>query len=161
MVLAEFLAHPGSPGAFGAMMDEYARAADAFCNALLALGPERYEEEQPTDDAHCASPHRLAAHCCRAAWGYSRSLREALDLPGTREPQDVSDTYAGPAEVRAELSAALRDTEEATAPLRDKSEKEVSALTFRMPWGQLYDPEILLEHAIVHLLRHRRQIERW
>ena len=23
------------------------------------------------------------------------------------------------------------------------------------------DPEMILEHAIVHLLRHRRQLERW
>jgi len=29
------------------------------------------------------------------------------------------------------------------------------------PWGQLYDVEQLLEHAIVHILRHRRQIERF
>ncbi|HEY5122872.1 MAG TPA: hypothetical protein VIK14_03975, partial [Ignavibacteria bacterium] len=26
-------------------------------------------------------------------------------------------------------------------------------------WGQQYDIEQLLEHAIVHILRHRRQIE--
>ena len=28
-------------------------------------------------------------------------------------------------------------------------------------WGQRYDPEQILEHAIVHILRHRRQIERF
>ena len=28
-------------------------------------------------------------------------------------------------------------------------------------WGQEYDFEQLLEHAIVHILRHRRQIERF
>jgi hypothetical protein len=28
-------------------------------------------------------------------------------------------------------------------------------------WGQLYDIEQLTEHAIVHILRHRRQIERF
>ena len=28
-------------------------------------------------------------------------------------------------------------------------------------WGQLYDVEQLFEHAIVHILRHRRQIERF
>lgn len=26
-------------------------------------------------------------------------------------------------------------------------------------WGQLYDVEQLMEHAIVHVLRHRRQVE--
>ena len=29
----------------------------------------------------------------------------------------------------------------------------------KVRWGQLYDPEQLMEHAIVHILRHRRQIE--
>ena len=28
-------------------------------------------------------------------------------------------------------------------------------------WGQSYDIEQLMEHAIVHILRHRRQIERF
>ncbi|MBP9220547.1 MAG: hypothetical protein KBF42_04135, partial [Chitinophagales bacterium] len=28
-------------------------------------------------------------------------------------------------------------------------------------WGQQYDPEQLLEHAIVHVMRHQRQIERF
>ena len=28
-------------------------------------------------------------------------------------------------------------------------------------WGQRYDPDQLMEHAIVHVLRHRRQIERF
>ena len=28
-------------------------------------------------------------------------------------------------------------------------------------WGQLYDVEQLMEHAIVHVLRHRRQVERF
>ena len=30
-----------------------------------------------------------------------------------------------------------------------------------MRWGQLYNVEQLFEHAIVHILRHRRQIERF
>ena len=35
----------------------------------------------------------------------------------------------------------------------------VKKLTTR--WGQMYNIEQLLEHAIVHVLRHRRQIERF
>ena len=29
----------------------------------------------------------------------------------------------------------------------------------KVSWGQSYDVEQILEHAIVHVLRHRRQIE--
>ena len=31
----------------------------------------------------------------------------------------------------------------------------------KVRWGQQYDVEQLIEHAIVHVLRHRRQIERF
>ncbi len=31
----------------------------------------------------------------------------------------------------------------------------------KVRWGQKYDVEQLFEHAIVHVLRHRRQIERY
>ena len=41
------------------------------------------------------------------------------------------------------------------------SDEAVAAITFPVRWGPIYDPEMILEHAIVHLLRHRRQIERW
>jgi hypothetical protein len=41
------------------------------------------------------------------------------------------------------------------------SENEVLALSFPVRWGPTYDPEMILEHAICHLLRHRRQLERW
>ena len=40
-------------------------------------------------------------------------------------------------------------------------EDAVAAIKFDVRWGPTYDPEMLLEHAIVHLLRHRRQILRW
>jgi len=40
------------------------------------------------------------------------------------------------------------------------SEEEMMGVTIDSRWGQRYDLEQLLEHAIVHVLRHRRQIER-
>jgi len=47
------------------------------------------------------------------------------------------------------------------APLRELDEETVDAMEWRVRWGPLYNPESMLEHAIVHLLRHRRQLERW
>jgi chromosomal replication initiation ATPase DnaA len=39
-------------------------------------------------------------------------------------------------------------------------EQTDDTLKIKTGWGQLYDIEQLAEHAIVHILRHRRQIER-
>jgi len=41
------------------------------------------------------------------------------------------------------------------------TEQEIQVLSFTVRWGPRYDPEMILEHAVCHLLRHRRQLERW
>ena len=43
----------------------------------------------------------------------------------------------------------------------DISEDEAEAMRIQSGWGTVYDLEQLLEHAVVHMLRHRRQIERF
>ena len=52
-------------------------------------------------------------------------------------------------------------TEETVEPLLKATEQEIQALSFTVRWGPRYDPEMILEHAVCHLLRHRRQLERW
>ena len=39
--------------------------------------------------------------------------------------------------------------------------EDMAALQFQVRWGPIYNLEQLLEHAIVHLLRHRRQVGRF
>jgi hypothetical protein len=52
-------------------------------------------------------------------------------------------------------------TEQIVEPLLKATEQEIQALSFAVRWGPRYDPEMILEHAVCHLLRHRRQLERW
>jgi len=40
------------------------------------------------------------------------------------------------------------------------SDAEITASVIHSRWGVTYDAEQLLEHAIVHVLRHRRQVEK-
>ena len=55
----------------------------------------------------------------------------------------------------------MQHTEQVLLPIWDITEEEVLQNTFTVRWGVLYNLEQLLEHAIVHILRHRRQIERF
>jgi hypothetical protein len=48
----------------------------------------------------------------------------------------------------------------AVGAMMDEYER-ITALEIQAPWGPVYDLEQMLEHAIVHVLRHRRQIERF
>jgi len=41
------------------------------------------------------------------------------------------------------------------------AEAEIQALSFTVRWGPRYDPKMILEHAVCHVLRDRRQLERW
>ena len=43
----------------------------------------------------------------------------------------------------------------------DITEQQVLATSMKFSNGKAYDFEQLMEHAIVHILRHRRQIERF
>jgi uncharacterized damage-inducible protein DinB len=154
--MTDFLARPGSAGQIGALLDEYARAAEEFCRVVEGFDERTSEEGPPGDDAGAVSVLAICRHVCRAARGYADDLGEASGRGAARTGAEVN----RPADVRSILSGELRFTEEIVQPLRGLSEEEVEKMEFRVSWGALYNPESLLEHAICHLLRHRRQLER-
>lgn len=43
----------------------------------------------------------------------------------------------------------------------EMSEEDIRGTVIHVRWGVTYDLEPLLEHAIVHVLQHRRQIEKF
>jgi hypothetical protein len=153
-----FLDHPGLPGPFGALMDEYARAAGELCATIEAVPQDLFLRQVPSPDPELGSIQAISVHVIRAAHAHANYLRQARDLPRTPAPEVDVPT---PAALRALLAAELRYMEEALEGLYDAPEEVFTRLTFQVLWGPTYDPEMMLEHAIVHLLRHRRQIERW
>jgi len=153
-----FLARPGSSGPVGALMDEYARAAADLCDIVETFSETEFDAERESDDPDTVSACAVARHVCSAAFGYADYLRKALEV--VLDPP-AGKRIAGSQDVRERLAAALRYTEHVADYLRELSDDEVMALTFEVRWGPTYNPETLLEHAICHLLRHRRQLERW
>jgi len=155
-----FLDRPGLPGLFGALMDEYARAAEDFCRAIETASPDRYAKERPSDDPDTVSLRALCAHAVGAAYRYSDYIRQARALPFAERFVLTPTDLPSPESVRPRLAAALRYTEEGLAGWYEDP-MLAAEVSFTVRWGPTYDPEMILEHAIVHLLRHRRQIERW
>ena len=62
-----FLDRPGLSGPFGALMDEYARAAEDFCRVVEGVPAATWAAERPCDDPDCRSPRAIARHVCGAA----------------------------------------------------------------------------------------------
>jgi len=156
-----FLEDPASPGGFGALMEEYARAARDLCEIVEALPLDVFAAPRASEDPDCASIRDVCEHVVFASSGYCRDLLLAQKADPDGVSMRLHLRLEGPADLRPLLAESIRATEAATLPMRDWTGKQVMDVRFVQPWGQIYDPEILLEHAICHLLRHRRQIERW
>jgi len=156
-----FILHTGRPGPFGALMDEYARAAEDFCRVVEGFDPARFDTERHSDNPNTVSPRAICLHVVGAAHRYAHYIRKAQGV-------DFVDRYeADPArlrstrDVRPLLTEGMVLTEKTVEPLLNATEPEIQALSFTVRWGPRYDPEMILEHAVCHLLRHRRQLERW
>lgn len=146
-------------GAVGALMDEYERATAELVRILEGLSDEEYERVRDTEtkDEDCRSIQTVTGHVIRAGRGYAAMLRDAWGIVRIqRQPAPVAR-----ADTRAELEAMLAYMVATLEGRWDLSEAESDAMQIRSGWGPVYDFEQLFEHAIVHVLRHRRQIERF
>jgi CRP-like cAMP-binding protein len=163
--LSEFLRAPGSDGWVGALLDEYARAAGDLCRVVEALPAEEFARERESADPDARSIRAVCEHVASAATGYAHYVRRMqglpAPLPGSPERRAERRDVPTPDALRPALAEALRGTEEAAEGLRSRTEAELLAMTLKVSWGAVHDPESILEHAVVHLLRHRRQVERW
>lgn len=147
------------PGAVGALMDEYERATAELTRILESISDEEYARirDTKTEDEDCRSIQTIMTHVVGAGYGYAGYMRDFWGVeraPHERVPIARADT---PAQLRAMLDYTIATLEEHW----DLSYEESNAMQMRVRWGPTYDFEQLFEHAIVHVLRHRRQIERF
>lgn len=159
-VVSAFLERPGLRGMFGALLDEHARAAEDFCSVVEALPLDLFLRRHETADPELFSLQAICAHVVTAAYGHASYIRIARQMPRRERPPREDLWAEEPAAVRPLLAREVRFMEETVAGLTG-GDAELEALRFPVRWGPTYDPEMMLEHTIVHLLRHRRQIERW
>ena len=156
-----FIRHPGRPGPFGALMDEYARAADDFCRVVEGFDLTRFDAERPSNNPNTVSPRAICVHVIGAAHRYAHYIRKACGVGFVERYEADPALVHFPRDVRRLLTEGIVLTEETVEPLLKATEQEIQALSFAVRWGPRYDPEMILEHAVCHLLRHRRQLERW
>ena len=161
VMTTSFIRHPGRSGPFGALMDEYARAAEDFCRVVEGFDHSRFDAERPSDNPDTVSPRAICLHVIGAAHRYAHYIRKARAVDFVDRYQPDPARLRSPSEVRMLLTEGIVLTEETVEPLLKATEEEIQALSFTVRWGPQYDPEMILEHAVCHLLRHRRQLERW
>ena len=109
-----------------------------------------------TDDPSYQSAAHLGGHVFRAARGYLTWIGECVKRQVTGLDADT-DSVSIARKGRPFVDAVLEAWRQELALLEDA---ELTPRIYRARWGQDYNIEQMLEHAIVHPMRHRVQLER-
>jgi uncharacterized damage-inducible protein DinB len=126
---------------------------------LSGITDEEYERvrDTKTQDDDCRSIQTIMTHVIRAGYGYMGYMRTHWGMePVLRWSETVSRSQA-----LSEFRKVLDYSIETLGSKWGMSEEEAVAMKMTVRWGPTYDFEQLFEHAIVHVMRHRRQIERF
>jgi hypothetical protein len=142
-------------------MDEYARAAEDFCRVVEGFEPARFDAERASNNPNTTSPRAISLHVCGASHRYAHYIRKARGVDFVERYETDPARLRVPHDVRGLLTEGILLTEATVEPLLSATEEQIQKLSFPVRWGPQYDPEMILEHAVCHLLRHRRQLERW
>lgn len=150
---------PYRQGPVGALMDEYERAVGELVRVIEPISDEQYTllRDTATDDEDCRSIETIVRHVIGSGYGYAGMLRDAWGI----EREEYSVGNVARIDAGAKLQAMLAYMNETLNGRWELSAEEVFATQMHARWGPTYDFEQLFEHAIVHVLRHRRQIQRF
>lgn len=144
------------PGALGALVDLYERAVRELQTTLRPLSAQEFEfpHDPESPDPDCVSIRSVTQHVVSSGYTYALYLRDTFGRPAMRPDVQVRDV----AGALAALDELVAFTEASVAPEWARPYDELASHSIRARWGQTYDVEQLLEHAVTHVERHRRQI---
>ncbi len=109
-----------------------------------------------TDDPSYESNEHLAGHVLRSSRNYLTWIGDCVGRPVTDlDPETDPVTIAGRG--AAFMEEVLAGWRRHLASLEDS---ELAPVKYKSRWGEDYSIEQMLEHAIVHPMRHRIQLER-
>jgi hypothetical protein len=123
-------------GPLAALMDEYERAMEEYIPLVANLDPSIYEVILNPDSKDPVAVKGIAFHTLFAGYAYANAIRRKFGMRAMFEYTEAS------------LDGHWSMTDD-----------DLTATIIPISWSDHHDLEALLEHAIVHILRHRRQIE--
>lgn len=142
-------------GPMGALMDEYERALKDLIKVVNPLNQINYPKEFISDRFN--SFQSVITHVLNAGFHYSNDIRDVFD----KKKKDYSPYIKNIENVETGLLKMFDYMLETVEDLMSMPENEFGRHLIPVEWNQEYDIEQLIEHAIVHILRHRRQLEKF
>jgi len=144
-------------GPLGGLMDKYERDLRELQGLLNSLSNDDYTRicDPDTPDPDCRSVQTIIRHVTSSGFGYATYIGQEIEV--TRQRPEI------PLLAKDEAIKRLDDMFEYSLQTFEgkwaMTEDEMGSVVFKTGWSE-YDIESMLEHAIVHVLRHRRQIEK-
>lgn len=146
-------------GSIKALLDEYKKAISELIAVIKQLSDESLTRivDEATTDPDCKSIQTILSHVVCSGYGYTIYMENEIGLNKVR-PEKVPYNQVG--QYEAQLSLMFDYCENFFRSNNNLDIEQVdNSKKITVNWGQQYDIEQLQEHAIVHILRHRRQIE--
>lgn len=146
-------------GSIKALFDEYKKAINELIGVIKPLNSHQLSMvvDNNTKNNDCKSIQTILTHIIFSGYYYSVDIENSIGLNKTRFDKITFDNvnqYINQLNSMFEYCENIfKKNTTLTIEQTDNSKK------INVSWGQQYDIEQLLEHAIVHILRHRRQIE--
>lgn len=140
-----------------ALMDEYKRASKDYIKVLSDISEEDFliARDYKTEDSDCKSIQTVIFHIIQSGYTYANYIQSLSNDTWLEYKFLINTTKTAIQEIKKMLEY----TEDSFHDNWYKTNKELEKHSFKTRWNVTYDLEQLLEHAIVHILRHRRQVE--
>lgn len=148
--------NPGyRPGAIGALLDLYEKALADLKSTIAVLKNEQFSVSRPTGNGESFSIKAIIGHVLKSGYGYANRIRKAFGVKMTRNKIVINS--AGDAV--AELDKMFQYAVNSCTGKYEMDIGEMWATKIKTGWTT-YDLESMLEHALVHIMRHRLQVEK-
>jgi len=146
-------------GGIGAVMDEYERAGSEFKALIAKISEPDFVKivDTVTQDDDCRSVQTIVSHVTNSGFGYANYIRDWFAIPKNSPERKLLSKE----EFFIRFDNMLAYTSETLEGKWEYSDEEIQKVKMIVRWGPQYDLEQLLEHAVVHILRHRKQIEKF
>lgn len=146
-------------GAVTALLGIYADAIDELKRTIREISDEKLVEiaDAQTSNPDCISIQTVLTHVVFAGFGYATTILNRNGKIQSRPPKvllgNIDSYLSALDDVHRFTSVVFENISDDDLETCDESSKMLTG------WQQRYDIEQLMEHAIVHILRHNRQIK--
>ncbi|PHR22530.1 MAG: hypothetical protein COA38_18005 [Fluviicola sp.] len=144
-------------GMVKALMEEYFRSAIDLKEILSTVSDVEFQKnrDEKTENPECKSIQTIVSHVVGSGYTYINYINTISKIEWREYNNVIESSSMG----ISEIDKMLNYTQSSLKHILHFENKEIETWKFESRWDVIYDFEQLMEHAIVHILRHRRQIE--